>query len=395
MRTVLNLVVALTFMMPSLVFSQSLAKEEGSVRIATYNTAMNRKKAGALQAELEGGKSTQARAVAEVIQRVRPDVLLINEIDYDKDSKSAKLFIKEYLGKPQGDQKAIEFTHHYIAPVNTGVRSGLDLDNNEKTTDPNDAFGFGRFSGQYGMLVLSNLEIDKENVRSFQKFLWKDMPGALWPVDPETKKSYYSDEAKKIFRLSSKSHWDVPLKMGGKTLHFLVCHPTPPVFDKEEDRNGRRNHDEIRLWSDYVSGKSDYLYDDAGRKGGLGKDAHFVIAGDLNADPLDGDQALGAIQQLLENELVNDVSPKSTGGAYWSREQGGVNEKHKGDPAFDTGDWKDKGQFAGGNARVDYVLPSKTLAVTGSGVFWPKADEPGFKACKRSDHRLVWIDIKK
>ena len=33
------------------------------------------------------------------------------------------------------------------------------------------------------------------------------------------------------FRLSSKSHWDVPLSIGGRTVHFLVSHPTPPVFD--------------------------------------------------------------------------------------------------------------------------------------------------------------------
>ena len=389
------LTTALIFLMPVAVFGQSLAKEAGSIRIATYNTAMNRKKSGELQKELKGGDSRQAKAIAEVIQRVRPDVLLINEIDFDKDSSSAVSFVKEYLGKPQADQKPISFTHHFLAPVNTGVQTGIDLDNNGRTTDPTDAFGFGQFPGKYGMLVLSNLEIDKGNVRTFQKFLWRDMPGALWPVDPKTKKSYYSDEAKKIFRLSSKSHWDVPLKMNGKTVHFLVSHPTPPVFDKEEDRNGRRNHDEIRMLADYVSNKSDYLYDDAGKKGGLKKGTHFIVAGDLNADPMDGDQAMGAIQQLLGNELVNDVQPKSTGGAYWAKVQGGVNEKHKGDPACDTGDWQDAGPRAGGNARVDYVLPSKSLTVTGSGVFWPKADEPGFEACKRSDHRLVWIDIKK
>lgn len=393
-RSILALLTAF-LLLPVVVSGQSLEKKESSIRIATYNTAMNRKKAGELQKELAGGKSKQAQAIAEVIQRVRPDILLINEIDYDKDSKTAMSFIKEYLGKAQGDLKPIEFKHHYIGPVNTGVKTGIDLDKNDKTTDPNDAFGYGVFPGQYGMLVLSNLEIDKDNVRSFQKFLWKDMPGALWPIVPETKKSYYSDEAKKIFRLSSKNHWDVPIKVGDKTIHLLASHPTPPVFDKEEDKNGRRNHDEIRIWKDYIANKADYLYDDTGIKGGLGKGAHFVIAGDLNADPMDGDQAMGAIQQLLEHELVNPVAPKSTGGAYWAKEQGGVNEKHKGDPACDTGDWRDGGRDAGGNARVDYVLPSKTLKVVGSGVFWPKADEPGFKACKRSDHRLVWIDIEK
>ena len=393
-RSILALLIVFVFL-PAVAIGQSLEKKENSVRIATYNTAMNRKQAGQLHKELAGGKNRQARASAEIIQRVRPDILLINEIDYDKESKAALSFIKEYLGAGQGSEKPIEFKHHYIGPVNTGVKTGVDLDNNGKTTDPNDAFGFGVFPGQYGMLVLSNLEIDKENVRSFQKFLWKDMPGALWPIVPETKKSYYSDNAKKIFRLSSKNHWAVPIKVGGKTIHFLVSHPTPPVFDKEEDKNGRRNHDEIRIWKDFISNKADYLYDDTGKKGGLASGEHFIIAGDLNADPMDGDQAVGAIQQLLGHELVNPVAPKSTGGAYWAKEQGGVNDKHKGDPACDTGDWRDAGKYAGGNARVDYVLPSKTLKVVGSGVFWPKPDEPGFAACKQSDHRLVWVDIEK
>ena len=55
-----------------------------------------------------------------------------------------------------------------------------------------------------------------------------------------------------MFRLSSKSHWDVPIRIGRETVHFLVSHPTPPVFDGPEDRNGTRNHDEIRFWADYV-----------------------------------------------------------------------------------------------------------------------------------------------
>ena len=61
------------------------------------------------------------------------------------------------------------------------------------------------------------------------------------------------EEELEVVRLSSKSHWDVPVKVGGHTVHVLASHPTPPTFDGEEDRNGRRNHDEIRFWADYVS----------------------------------------------------------------------------------------------------------------------------------------------
>ncbi len=53
-------------------------------------------------------------------------------------------------------------------------------------------------------------------------------------------------------RLSSKSHWYVPIEVGKKTVHFLVSDPTPPVFDGPEDRNGTQNHDEMRFWADYV-----------------------------------------------------------------------------------------------------------------------------------------------
>ena len=371
--------------------SQETAKPENSIRIATYNVALNRRSAGALSKELEKGDSKPAKSIAEVIQRIRPDVLLINELDFDK-GKSAKLFLGKYLAVGQGDLEGLEYKHHFVGSVNTGVASGLDYDNNGKTGEPNDAFGFGYFPGQFGMAVYSVFPIDEQKVRTFQEFLWKDMPGALLPVKKDGKK-YYSKDVEQKFRLSSKSHWDLPIMVGGKTIHFLACHPTPPVFDGPEDKNGARNHDEIRLWADYISGKADYLYDDKGTKGGLDADSYFVVAGDLNADPVDGDSRDGAMMQLLKNDKVNgSVEPKSTGGKYWAESQKGANRRHKGNPLMDTGDFND-GRV--GNMRIDYVVPSKTLKVVGSGVFWPKPDEPGAKAAMASDHRLVWVDVEK
>ena len=158
--------------------------------------------------------------------------------------------------------------------------------------------------------------IEQSRVRTFQTFLWKDMPGALLPDDPATPApaDWYSPDELDVFRLSSKSHWDLPLRVGRKTVHFLVSHPTPPVFDGPEDRNGTRNFDEIRFWADYVRpGASRYVYDDDGRRGGLRPGAFFVIAGDQNSDPLDGDSIPGAAQQLLENPRVNAKRTPSLG----------------------------------------------------------------------------------
>ena len=369
---------------------QDVTKPEQAVRVATFNASLYRDANGKLLKDLEAGKHPAIRKVAEIIQRVRPDVLLLNEFDYDPSGEAAKLFRTQYLEQSQNGQPPIVYEHVFAAESNTGIDSGFDLNHDGKTGTPDDGFGFGKHPGQYGMLVLSKYPIDAAAVRTFQKFLWKDLPGALLPIDPKTSQPWYDEQTTSAFRLSSKSHWDVPIKVGDKTIHFLVCHPTPPVFDGAEDRNGARNHDEVRFWAEYISG-SDSIYDDAGKKGGLKQDDSFVIAGDLNADPNDGDSRDRPTVRLLEHPLVQDPQPKSAGGVEQAEKQGKMNAKHKGDPALDTGDFGDKNV---GNLRIDYVLPSKNLKVSGSGIFWPATDKPEFKLVDCSDHRLVWVDLE-
>ncbi|MCA8955799.1 MAG: endonuclease/exonuclease/phosphatase family protein, partial [Planctomycetes bacterium] len=196
----------------------------------------------------------------------------------------------------------------------------------------------------------------------------------------------------------SKNHCVVPVHIGDQWLHLLVSHPVPPVFDGPEDRNGRRNHDEIRLWADYLTpGKAAYLIDDQGQRGGFGG-KRFVILGDYNADPRDGDSTAHAIDQLLQHPLVAATAPRSSGGVAAARRQGGANLAHRGDPANDTGDFADR--RGPGNLRLDYVLPSRNLRVVGSGVFWPAPGEAhhalvgdGAEVVS-SDHRLVWVDLE-
>lgn len=377
----------------------------GQVRFATFNASLNRGQSGQLIEDLSTPDNTQAANVAEVIQRVRPDVLLVNEFDYDADGRAARLFAENYLGVGHNGAAPIEYPYRYVAPSNTGVPSGHDLDNNGSVGGPNDAYGFGFFQGQFGMAVFSKHPIDTVRARTFQTFLWRDIPGALLPDDPTTAEpaDWYSPDELDVFRLSSKSHWDLPVRVSGRTVHFLVSHPTPPVFDGAEDRNGTRNHDEIRFWADYVMpGRSGYIYDDAGRRGGLAAGARFVIAGDLNSDPHDGDSIPGSAQLLLEHPLVNTtVIPESDGAAEASERQGGANADHVSDPRQDTADFSDS---APGNLRADYVLPDNRQRITGAGVFWPVRDDPLFRLVgdfdptlpggfPTSDHRLVWLDL--
>ncbi len=360
------------------------------VRFATFNASLNRNNLGDLAAELAEPGSPQPAAVAEIIQRNRPEVLLINEFDFDP--VALEHFQENYLGVSQNGEEPIHYEYSFIAPSNTGVQSGVDLDGDGNTGGPNDAFGFGFFPGQFGMVVLSQHRIVEHKIRTFQNFLWKDMPDNLLPTD------FYSEDAQEVFRLSSKSHWDVPIRIGRREVHFLVSHPTPPVFDDPVvDQNGRRNHDEIRFWADYIRpNRSRYIYDDDGNHGGIVPGGMFVIAGDQNADPFDGDSFDGAIDQLLDDVLVNTrVTPSSEGAVEQADLQGGLNDSHVGDPAFDTADFNDAGP---GNLRVDYVLPRRNLRIVDAGVDWPLSDDPAFEAVgtfpfPSSDHRLVYVDI--
>jgi hypothetical protein len=394
----------------------ALAATRADVRFATFNASLNRGAAGDLVSDLSnpGGATArvrQAHNVAEVIQRADPDVVLINEFDFVEDGEAAELFRDNFLAAPHDGAPAADYPYYFVAPSNTGIPSGFDLDNNGDTNPAdrgNDAFGFGLFDGQFGMVVYSKFPIDGASARTFQHFLWKDMPGARLPDDPATPQpgDWYSPAELGVFRLSSKSHWDVPIEVGGRTVHFLVSHPTPPVFDGPEDRNGTRNADEIRFTADYVTpGRGGYIYDDEGRRGGLPPNALFVLAGDQNSDPFDGDSVPAAAQQLRESPRINAThAPTSAGAPEAAALQGGANAGHEGDPRFDTADFSDT---APGNLRADYVLPRRNIRIADSAVFWPLRTDPLFRLTGEfnlllwgsvggfptSDHRLVWADL--
>ncbi|MDB9528963.1 phytase [Oscillatoria sp. CS-180] len=379
-----------------------------STRFASFNASLNRSEAEQLIMDLSTPENEQAQAIAEIIQRTNPDVLLINEFDFDADGEAARLFQENYLSVSQNGVDPIEYSYVYVAPSNTGIPSGFDLDNSGAAGDfaPNDAFGFGFFEGQFAFAIFSKFPIVEDEIRTFQEFLWKDMPGALLPTDPEDvdgngdTENWYTAEELEVVRLSSKNHVDVPIEVDGEIIHVLASHPTPPVFDGPEDRNGTRNFDEIRFWADYVQG-ADYIYDDDGNTGGLEAGAKFVIMGDQNADPFDGDSIPGAAQLLLDNPLVNtSVTPSSEGGVDAADRQGGANADHLGNPAFDTADFgfnadDPTNDNTPGNLRVDYALPSRNLEITDAQVFWQASDAPLFPLAEfpTSDHRLVSVDV--
>ena len=74
-----------------------------AIRFATFNASLNRNGEGQLSTDLSTPDNAQAKAVAEIIQRANPDILLINEFDYFSSNplEPVNLFRNNYLAVSQ------------------------------------------------------------------------------------------------------------------------------------------------------------------------------------------------------------------------------------------------------------------------------------------------------
>jgi Endonuclease/Exonuclease/phosphatase family len=301
----------------------------------------------------------QIAAVVAVITRADADVILLTDLDFDHDHLALNLLADALAaaGAP--------YPYRFALAPNSGVFTGLDLDGNGRRAEARDAMGYGRFAGDGGMAILSRLPFATAAAQDMTPLLWRDLPGALLPPD-------LVPDAARVQRLSTTGHWAVPLTLPSGTLTLMAWHASPPVFDGPEDRNGRRNHDEAALWRHYLDGALPYAPPTGA----------FVLLGDANLDPADGEGRNAALLALINDPRLQDPAPRSTSTH--------ADPAHIGDPATDTALFPD----GPGGLRVDYVLPSRDLTVTASGVIWPPPDDP-FAATVQtaSRHRLVWVDV--
>ena len=302
--------------------------------------------------------------MARVIANAQPDVLVLQGVDYDHHRLALKA-LRDTI-----DTHGWRMSHAFSLAPNTGLATGLDMDGNGRTGHARDAQGYGAFFGQGGMAVLSRYPVHLQGVSDFSPLLWRDMPDALLPMT--AKGAFPSQDALEVQRLSSVAHWVVPILVEGRTLNLMTFHASPPVFDGPEDRNGRRNHDEIVFWLKYLDGT---FGDDPA--------ASFIIAGNANLDPVDGDGRKSAITDLLTDPRLQDPAPKRAG----APQQG---EGHSGDPSLDTVAWPSPDP---GHLRVSYILPSADLRVTASGILWPEDGPMAEVVGAASRHRLIWVDL--
>lgn len=333
------------------------------VRVATFHTGLSARGPGLMLRDiLKAGPEVQV--VARMIAEIAPDILVLQDVDYDAGfaGLGALADAIDAAGGP-------DYPHRFALRPNSGTDSGLDLDGDGLLRGPRDGLGYGRFSGDGGMAILSLFPIDAENVRDLSATLWDDVPGAV-PPDPP----FPTAEAQGVRRLSSVAHWIVPVDVEGTEMTLLTWSATPPVFDGKEDLNGRRNRDETAIWTALMDGKL-----------GDAPPPPLVVTGLANLDPLDGEGRRDALDALLSDPRLQDPQPRSEGAAR------AADADHRGDPALDTADFDGPG-----NLRLSYLLPSSDIRVQRSGVFWPP---PGPEADRIGDaelwprHRVVWADL--
>lgn len=366
--------------------SPAAACMDGRVRVATFNSSLSRPVAGEMKKLLASGNHPVAHNVAQAIRAVAADIIVLQEFDYSDDGSALDLFAERYLAKPQGGDRypPVFYRYRHQVSSNTGLLAAVDIDGDGEIKPPNDAYGFGMHPGHFAFALLSRFPIDRAAIRSFQRLKWRDMPAAKLPIIAG--KHFYPELVRDELRLSSKNHVDLPVRIGQRRLHIVAAHPTPPVFDGPEDRNGRRNFDEIRLLREYLDGAS-WLRDDRGKQvtssAANREDESFVVLGDLNAAPVGGSSMQGAIEQLLLHPSIN--RQVAVGTRVPASEGGKEIHNQSATATF------------GGGLRVDYVLPGSALDVQATGVFWPAPGKPGSELFRTretsSDHRPVWADI--
>ncbi len=294
------------------------------LRVATYNVSLGRNGPGMLwKAILD--RDVQIMAVAGVIAEVRPDVLLLTDFDRDYDGVALAAF-RQVLAA-----EGMDYPYSFAPAGNAGVPAGRDLDGDGSDTGWRDTLGFGKFRGNGAMALLSRYPLGE--ARTFAKVAGENgLP------------------------LAYRAFWDVVVQAPDGDFRILASHATPPVFDGPEDENGRRNAAEIRFWLRYLDGEA--FTDDAGLQAPFAG-GDFVLLGDLNNDPVQGEGLKPPLLALLSHPRVQDV------------------EGLRGIP---TADWGDIGRM-----RVDYVLPSRSLDVVDAGVVMES---------DASNHALVRVDIR-
>ena len=349
----------------ALVPAAAATPPDADVRFATFNASLNRNLAGQFVSDISTPNNVQAKNAAETIQRVRPDVLLINEFDFDAAGDGAPPLPGQLpLDRPERrSADLLPVPLHGRVEHRHSVR--LRPEQQRRRRRAGRRFRLRLLPGP----VRNGGLLDVSDRRHGHPHL-PEVPLEGHARRPAPGRSRHAGTGRLVLARRAErvpALLEEPLGPAdpGREQGRPLPHQPPDAARLRRPRGPERRHgnfDEIRFWADYISpGKAGYIYDDGGGTGGLKPGSLFVIAGDQNSDPLDGDSIPGSIQLLLEHPLVNTTfTPESPGAVQQNALQGGANLTHRSDPRFDTADFADS---APGNLRADYVLPRRNMQI--------------------------------
>ena len=345
-----------------------------SLRVAQYNIYF-------LGTDLLQTDADQALAAAAVINRHDIDVQAINEFEYDLPNGS------EPPGSMDGGQNAQLFASKLVAG-NTGApyvhtlqimtNQGHDWEGFDVAShDPYfERRGLGSSPGPINYAVVSRYPILKEQVRVITEFAWTDLPDSLIP-------QIASDTGIQVpagYPLFSKAVAIVPIQVDAEVVFLVMMHTIPPI---SHVLNPYRNHDELVAVRMLIEGTLPGV-------AALPEGARFVLLGDFNSDPDDGDSLEGSIQPLLSHPLLQPLQPEGAGTVGSHPERNTFEGACPASPPAPVPGLAS--QF-----QLDYLLPSTTFApALAGGVFFPDHQTEAADwelACSGSDHMLVWAEL--
>ncbi|SHH26289.1 Endonuclease/Exonuclease/phosphatase family protein [Cognatiyoonia sediminum] len=323
--------------------------------MAVFHAPLSRDGPGLLLRDIEA-REREVTAVVALIGVVQPDVIALTNFDYDADGLALSAFQRLL------DENGVMLPFAYAPRPNSGRPSGIDIDQDERLGEPEDAVGYGRFWGDGGVAVLSRWAIDLEKSSVDTDTLWADVPNASLPDMTDA-------HLLGALPVSTSAHVQAWIDHPDDPFAILTSASTAPVFDGPEDRNGYRNAAELAHWREMIADI----------------EVPFVLAFNANLDPIDGEGHHQKMLELLASPDLIDTEPRSTGGHE------NADSSHAGDPALDTVDWDGPSP---GNLRVSYVLPSAGWSVLEAGVFWPGREDVDAALVEAvGPHRLVWAEI--
>lgn len=200
------------------------------LRVAVWNADLSRDGPGLLLQELRRGAEPLTERIVTEIARLQPDVLLLSRVDIDYQNLAVSA-LQAALAKHGAD-----YPHALAPPQNRGLASDFDLSGDGRAGGPGDVQGWGRYSGDGAMVLLSRWPLHM--VQDHTALLWRDLPGGGPAGRPP------------VQRLASSGYWIVGLELpGGQGGHLLVWAAGAERFEGVE-----RTAAETGFWRHWLDG---------------------------------------------------------------------------------------------------------------------------------------------